>query len=203
MGMETATAHSEERKEEYSYVLDFMQSGKSSSSRTEPLAQLIGEKWFTLLEATTKPEVTLSLGEKVYIGSGERDKISLIKSRIGYQELTQTAKNGLQNIVVQIVKENEKRFVDFFNNAGGLNIRQHSLELLPGIGKKHLTTILDERKKKPFESFADISARITLLQDPVKLVCERIMSELQGGERFYLFVKPYFGREEGERRYGR
>ena len=71
--------YSEDRKEEYSYVLDFMFTGKSSSTRTEPLAQLIGASWFTLLEATTKPDAALTIGEKVYIGQGERDKISLIK----------------------------------------------------------------------------------------------------------------------------
>lgn len=181
----------EERKEEHAYVLDFMLAGKSSSSRKEPLAQLIGERWFTLLEATTKPNVMLALGEKVYIGGGERDKILLIKNRISYADLTQTAKNGMQNVITEIVTKNEKRFVDIFNTAPSINIRQHSLELLPGIGKKHLNSILKERSQKKFESFQDITNRIALLQDPKKLVVERIMIELQGNERFYIFVKPY------------
>lgn len=186
----------EDRKEDYAYVLDFMLTGKSSSSRSEPLAQLIGEKWFTLLEATTKPEATLTIGERVYIGSGERDKIMLIKSRVRYAELTQTAKNGLEGIVVQIIKTNEARFVDMFNHAGALNIRQHSLELLPGIGKKHLVTILKERSARPFESFADIAQRVALLQDPGRLIAERVILELEGSERFYLFAKPYFERPQ-------
>ncbi|MCL4381624.1 DUF655 domain-containing protein [Candidatus Marsarchaeota archaeon] len=181
----------EDRKEEHAYVLDFMLAGKSSSSRKEPLAQLIGERWFTLLEATTKPNVMLTLGEKVYIGGGERDKILLIKNRISYADLTQTAKNGMQNVITEIVTENEKRFVDTFNTAPSINIRQHSLELLPGIGKKHLNSILKERSQRKFESFQDITNRIALLQDPKKMVVERIMIELQGNERFYIFVKPY------------
>jgi len=187
---------SEDRKEDYAYVLDFMLTGKSSSSRSEPIAQLIGEKWFTLLEATTKPDVSMSIGERVYIGSGERDKILLIKSRVRYAELTQTAKNGLEGMVMQIIKTSEQRFVDMFNHAGALNIRQHSLELLPGIGKKHLTTILKERSAKPFESFADIAQRVTLMQDPARLIAERVMLELEGSERFYLFAKPYFERPQ-------
>ncbi|MCL5007553.1 MAG: DUF655 domain-containing protein [Candidatus Marsarchaeota archaeon] len=184
----------EERREENAYVLDFMRSGKSFSTKPEPIAQLIGENWFTLLEATAKPDTTMSLGEKVYIGSAEREKISLIKSRITYDQLTETAKGELPVVLSKIISENEKRFVDIFNNAGPLNIRQHSLELLPGIGKKHLTAILKQREAKKFESFSDISSRVTLMQDPAKIISERIIAELRGEERFYMFVKPYVRR---------
>ncbi len=190
---------SEERKEDYAYVLDFMHAGKSSSSRSEPLAQLVGDKWFTLLEASTKPGIAVSIGERVYIGNGERDKILLIKSRVAYQELTQTAKNGLDGIVLQIIKSNEEKYVNVFNKAGALNIRQHSLELLPGVGRKHLDAILKERNAKPFTSFDDIMQRVSLLQDPAKLIADRVILELQGGERFYLFAKPYFERQERQR----
>ncbi len=185
----------EERREEYAYVLDFMSTGKSFSTKSEPIAQLIGEEWFTLLEVTPKPGVTMALSERVYIGREERDKVSLIKARITYDDLTQTAKNGLQKAILQIINSNEKRFVDVFNNAGPLNIRQHSLELLPGIGKKHLEAILKARQEKKFESFDDINKRVTLLQEPTKLITERIMRELQGSERFYMFTKPYVKRE--------
>ena len=181
----------EEKREEYAYVLDFMLSGKSFSNRPEPISQLLGEEWFTLLEATPKPNAALALGERVYIGKNERDKILLIKTRISYNELTQTSRNELPNLVMKIVRTNEKRFVDIFNNAGPLNIRQHSLELLPGVGKKHLEAILKARNEKKFENFADIEARVALLQDPAKLVSERVLSELEGNERFYMLTKPY------------
>ena len=172
----------EKEREEYAYVLDFMLSGKSFSNRPEPISQLLGEEWFTLLEATPKPAAALALGERVYIGKNERDKILLIKTRISYNELTQTSRNELPNLVMKIVRTNEKRFVDIFNNAGPLNIRQHSLELLPGVGKKHLEAILKARNEKKFENFADIEARVALLQDPAKLVSERVLSGA-GGQR--------------------
>ena len=181
----------EEKREEYAYVLDFMLSGKSFSNRPEPISQLLGEEWFTLLEASPKPNAALALGERVYIGKNERDKILLIKTRISYNELTQTSRNELPNLVMKIVRTNEKRFVDMFNNAGPLNIRQHSLELLPGVGKKHLEAIIKARNEKKFENFADIEARVALLQDPAKLVSERVLSELEGNERFYMLTKPY------------
>ncbi len=181
----------EERREEYAYVLDYLTSGKSHSSRSEPLGQLLGEEKFTMLEATVKPGATLTVGEKVYIGKDEREKILLIKSRITYEELTTAAKGDLDAIVLRVVKENEKRFVDVFNSAGPLNIREHALELLPGIGKKHLEAILKAREQKKFESFADIATRIPQLQDPSRPIKERIISELKGDERFYMFTKPY------------
>ncbi len=185
----------EEQREEHAYVLDFMVSGKSFSNRSEPITQLLGEQKFTILEATIKPGASLSLGERVYIGREEREKILLIKSRIGYDELTQTSKNELPNVVMRIVRGNEKRFVDVFNTAGPLNIRQHALELLPGIGKKHLEAIIKARNEKKFEGFQDIMDRVQLLQDPAKLITDRIIGELMGDERFYMFTKPYRKRE--------
>lgn len=188
---ERETGEMQEKREEYARVIDFMSSGKSFSNRSEPIAQLVGEEWFTLLEAQPREAVTLQLAERVYIGREERDKIYLIKGRIEYENLTQTAKNELPTVVTQIILDNERRFIDVFNKSGPLNIREHSLELLPGIGKKHLSSILEARDKKPFESFADLKSRVPLLQDPVKLLRDRVISELMGNERFYMFVKPY------------
>ncbi len=187
--------HGEEKREDYAYVLDFLSSGRSSSGRAEPIGQLVGEEWFTLLEVVPKPGAAMSQGEKVYIGRAERDKVALIKARITYNDLTQNAKGELPQAVSRIVKAREQHFVDVFNNAGPLNIREHSLELLPGIGKKHLGSILKAREEKKFESFKDISERITLMQEPVKLITDRIVEELQGTGRFYMFTKPYVKKE--------
>ncbi|MGC8478765.1 MAG: DUF655 domain-containing protein [Candidatus Micrarchaeia archaeon] len=185
------TGEQQEKREEYARVIDFMSSGKASSNRSEPVAQLVGEEWFTLLEAQPRESVSLQLAERVYIGREERDKIYLIKGRISYEDLTQTAKNELPTVVMQIIMDNEHRFIEVFNKSGPLNIREHTLELLPGIGKKHLVAILTAREKKPFESFADLKGRVPLLQDPAKLLRDRIISELMGAERFYMFVKPF------------
>jgi putative nucleotide binding protein len=184
-----------EELEEYAVVLDYLPIGRSSSARAEPLVQLLGENKFTLLEAVPKvPD--LKVEETVYIGKGERDKISLIKSRLTYAELTEGSKKELANAISTIVRKHEKKYVDLFNNASSLNIRMHSLELLPNVGKKHLKAILDAREEKPFESFEDIAARVPLLQDPVKLIVERIIEELKGNSRFYLLSKPPAAKHE-------
>ena len=77
--------------EENAIVLDFLPYGKSTDTKKEPLAQLIGESYFTLLEVVPKPGITLAVGEKVYIGKGPRDKIDHIKSRIDYLCLLYTS----------------------------------------------------------------------------------------------------------------
>ena len=191
----------EERREENAVVLDYMVSGKSHSGRSEPVAQIMGEEYFTLLEAVPKEGAVMKAGDKVYIGREERDKISLIKTRITYNELTQTAKNELPNAIMKIITEHEAKFVALFNTAGPINIREHSLELLPGIGKKHLEAILKARNEKKFESFKDINERVALMQEPAKLIKDRIVEELMGTGRFYLFTKPYVKREDFRGRY--
>ncbi|MCL4383439.1 MAG: DUF655 domain-containing protein [Candidatus Marsarchaeota archaeon] len=177
-------------KEEFAFVLDFMPTGKSFSNKSEPLVQLLGEEKFTLLEAVPKPNAILNLGERVYIGKNERDKIAIIKNRTTYDDLTETSKRELSIIIDLIIKTNEKKFINLFNTAGPLNIRQHSLDLIPGIGKKYLIEILRQREIKKFESFDDLEQRIGLKKIP-EFIRNRIILELQGNERFNLFIKQY------------
>jgi putative nucleotide binding protein len=181
---------SHEGLEEYAFVLDFLSTGKAFSPKPEPIVQLLGETKFTLLEAVPKV-AEMKVKERVYIGKGERDKIAIIKARITYNDLTQAAKNELPGMVMDIIKNNEAKFVSVFNSASPLNIRMHSLELLPGVGKKHLSAILKAREEKEFASFKDISERVPLLQDPIKLLTERVIAELKGDSRFYLLTRPY------------
>ena len=79
--------------------------------------------------------------------------------------------------------------MEFFNKAGSLNTRMHQLELLPGIGKRHMLTIVNARDEKLFDSFKDIRERVKLLPDPEKAVMRRILLELGGTEKHYLFVR--------------
>ncbi|MCL5100511.1 MAG: DUF655 domain-containing protein [Candidatus Marsarchaeota archaeon] len=175
--------------EEYGVVLDFLPSGRSFSVRSEPIVQLLGDNKFTLLEAVPK-STDIKVGERLYIGKGVRDKIALIKGRLNFENLTEGSKNELPNAISSIIQREEQRFISFFNNASPLNIRMHSLELLPGVGKKHLSAILDAREEKPFESFNDLSQRVPLLQDPIKLLTERVLIELRGDTRFFILARP-------------
>ena len=80
------------------------------------------------------------------------------------------------------------KFVDFFNKAQPISTRMHQLELLPGVGKKHMWEILEQRKEKPFESFEDIKKRVKLMPDPEKVIIKRILLETEGKEKHKIFI---------------
>ncbi|MET1124477.1 MAG: DUF655 domain-containing protein [Archaeoglobaceae archaeon] len=180
---------SKEKFEDYAYIIDFLPYGHPDDKRPihkrEPLAQVVGEKYFTLLEVSIRRGKNPLVGDRVYIGKGERDVVFRIKRKLRYDELTPTARAELPYVLEQIVKEQEKRFVEFFNKAAPITTRMHQLELLPKIGKKTMWAILEERKKKPFESFEDIAKRVKGLQHPEKLIVARILYELQNPETKY------------------
>ncbi len=177
-------------KEEYMVVLDYLPYGRPDDPRGTPIVQGVGTKYFTLLEATPKRGVNIQLLEKVYIGKEKREKIQTIKGRIPYERLTSIAKDNLPKAVKLIVEEEKEKFLDFFNRAGPITIRLHSLELLPGIGKKQLIKILEEREKEPFKSFEDLKTRAKLLGDPLEMIVQRIVHELSEGDKYLLFTNP-------------
>ena len=128
---------------------------------------------------TSQPAgVVPAAGTRVYIGSGSRDIIDHVNRRIEYAELSNNSKIELPFEIQRIVLDNETRFIRFFNSAGPLTTRMHALELLPGIGKKLMWAVLNERKKGPFKSFADLMERVKGLHNPEKLITKRVEDEL-------------------------
>jgi len=182
----------EKSKEENAIVLDFLPNGYPFDERPSymktPIAQAIGREYFVLLELVPKKEIHLQPYEEVYIGEGKRDKIHHIVGKLPISKLTATGKSELEFVIRDIVRKNEKKFIDFFNKAGPLSTRMHQLELLPGLGKKHMWQIVESRNEKLFESFADIKKRVKLMPDPEKAVVKRIVQELQGSEKHRIFV---------------
>ena len=136
--------------EEYAYILDYIQNSKSSIVRMREgtIIHAIGEVHLTILELLGITREKFSIGERVYIGKDGRAKILSVLGRIDYNHLTQTAKNELPSVIEKIVSVNESRFVDYFNSAQPMTPRVHSLELIPGIGKTYMKSILVERDKK-------------------------------------------------------
>ena len=181
------------RKEETVIVLDFLPNGYPMDSRPmhrkTPIVQALGNQRFTLLELVPKKGIFLQPYEEVYIGEGKREKIHHIIGKLDVDKLTSTAKSELEFVIKSLIEKDESRFVAFFNNAHPLTTRMHQLELLPGLGKKHMWEILEERKDKPFESFADIKKRVKLMPDPEKAVIKRILSEIQGKEKHLIFIE--------------
>jgi putative nucleotide binding protein len=189
----------QKKYEEFGIVLDFLPHGSPFDPRPihlrEPIAQVLGETFFTLLEVVPSKGVTLQLLERVSLGKETRDKVERIKQRIGYANLTATAKNELPHAVMKAIENNESRFLEFFNKAGPLTTRLHQLELLPGVGKKLTQAILQEREKAPFKSLAEIGERIKGL-DAKNALVKRILMEIEGKDAYFLFVRPWRKTEE-------
>ena len=183
----------ERKREEEAVVLDFLQHGypfdKRPSHVKTPVAQALGITNFSVLELVPRKDIFLRPLERVYIGDAKREKIHHVNGKIPYRKLTATGKSELVHTVKTLVEEQEERFIAFFNQAQPLNLRVHSLELLPGVGKKHMREILDARDDKSFKSFDDLKERVKSLSDPVKTVVNRVVSEIEGLEKFNLFVR--------------
>jgi|TARA_B110000438_G_scaffold231262_1_gene226552 putative nucleotide binding protein len=176
--------------EEYAYILDFNPRGKSTTVRGRDgiIITAIGEERLTLLEVLGIPNLTFEVGEKIYIGKDGRTKISSVLGKMEYNKITTSAQSELSNVVEKIVTTNETKFVEYLNKAQPLTPRIHALELIPGIGKTYMKTMLEEREKKKFESYVDLQDRVGF-KDPVKHISERIMDEISGESRMNLFVK--------------
>lgn len=173
-------------------VLDYLQAGRygdnTPSYKREPVAQILGTNFFSLLEVVPKTE--LAPNDVVFIGKGDRDKISHVKRRITYDDLTSFAKTEIEEVIKEVVKGEESRFIEFFNKARPLSIRYHQLELLPGVGKKLMKEIISSREKSPFETFKDIQTRISSIPDPANMIVKRIILELNNADRYKIFVNP-------------
>jgi len=182
----------EQSKEETVVVLDFLPNGyafdKRPSHKKTPIIQALGTKHFSLLELVPKKGVFVQPYEEVYIGEGKREKIHHIVGKLVLDRLTETAKSELEFVVKDLIKKNEKEFVDFFNTAQSLSMRMHQIELLPGVGKKHMWEIIEARKEKPFDSFKDIKKRVKLMPDPEKSIIKRIIQEILGKEKHRIFT---------------
>ncbi len=185
----------EKRYEEHAYVLDFLPHGRPgvrlagrAGYKAGTLVQLIGEEFFTLLEALVKVGKIVKPFDRVYVGKESRVEITYIIGRISFDDLTANAKMELSAVISTIIRNREKWFVNFFNTAQAVTPRMHALELIPGIGKKYMWQVIDEREKKSFEGFQDLHDR-TEIPDPVKLITKRILGELSGDSKYRLFTR--------------
>jgi putative nucleotide binding protein len=169
------------KREEVARVLDYLPYGRTPDTRSyqkQPIVQAVGETNFVLMEMTPKEGVVPVAGTRVYIGSGSRDIIDHVNRKIDYPELSNSAKLELTFQIQTIVLEDEARFIRYFNEAGPITTRMHALELLPGIGKKLMWAVLNERKKGAFKGFADLMERVKGLHNPEKLISKRVEDEL-------------------------
>ncbi|UTF52796.1 DUF655 domain-containing protein [Natronosalvus rutilus] len=177
-------------------VLDYLAHGLSNGRRRyqqSPAGYALGVDDFTLYQVAFDEDARLTIGTRVVVEpQAERDVVEECHP-VEYDDLSSGAQSELEYVIADLIEENEQRFVDFYNDAQPITLRLHQLNLLPGIGKKLRNNILDQRKRKPFESFEDLEDRVSGLHDPDEVLANRILEELRDEDLKY---RTFVGRNQ-------
>jgi putative nucleotide binding protein len=171
-------------------VLDFLPHGRTEDDRPqyekEPLAYALDVETFRLYELVVGDGPSVTIGDRVALDGAAIQRVR----EVDFDDLSGGAQSELAYAVEDLVEDDEKRFVDFYNEAQPITLRLHQLDLLPGIGKKLRNGVLDERKREPFESFDDLEARVDGLHSPDEVLVERILDELREADlKYRAFVR--------------
>lgn len=184
---------------ERAVLLDFFPNGRSEGGPRgydrQPLGYGLSTDTFRLFEIVFEETADVGIGDEVVVEpETERDGI-IDLWEIDHDDLSGGAGSELEYAIRETIESEEDRFVDFFNEAQPITLRLHQLNLLPGIGEKLRNSIIDERKRKPFESFEELGQRVGGLHDPEDIIAERIIEELTETDlKYRLFVR----REDNE-----
>ncbi|MEA5387466.1 DUF655 domain-containing protein [Haloarculaceae archaeon H-GB11] len=166
-------------------VLDYLPHGRTDDDRPQhqkqPLVYALDTSDFQLFEVVFSETPGINIGDAVDVHRDDAERVSAVE----FEDLPGGAQSELEYAVEEIVDGDESRFVDFYNDAQPITLRLHQLNLLPGIGKKLRNAILDERKRKPFETFEDIETRVNGLHDPEGVLVERILEEIRQDDLKY------------------
>jgi putative nucleotide binding protein len=172
-------------------VLDFLPHGRTEDDRPQyqkqPLAYAVAVGDFRLYELVVDGDADISIGDRLDVYDAD---VAERVNEIEYDDLPGGARSELEYTVEDLVEADEKRFVDFYNEAQPITLRLHQLNLLPGIGKKLRNSILDQRERQPFGSFEDLESRVGGLHNPREILVERILEELQEDDlKYRTFVR--------------
>ncbi|MFB6217777.1 MAG: DUF655 domain-containing protein [Halobacteriaceae archaeon] len=179
-------------------VLDYLARGLADGGRPRyeqsPVAYAVGVAEFDLYELRLADDADIGIGDRITVAP-EAERTAGIEEvgTVEYDDLSGGARSELEYVVEEIVEAEEGRFVDFYNEAQPITLRLHQLDLLPGIGETLRNAILDERKREPFEDFADVAERVSGLHDPRETIVERILEEFRDDDLKY---RNFVGGEE-------
>lgn len=175
-------------------VLDYLPHGRADDDRPgyqkPPLAFVLDTETFSLSELTLTDDSGIKIGDYIDL-TAMPDGVETARS-IDYDDLSGGGRSEIEYVIEDLIDDEEDRFIAFYNDAQPITLRLHQLNLLPGIGEKLRNSILDERKRKPFESFEELEERVTGLHNPKTVIVDRILEELREDELKYRL----FAREE-------
>ena len=180
-----------EDAERRAVILDYLPHGQPGGQRgspdATPRAQALGVEEFRLFSLILEEDADISIGDTVSIRPPDPGIAEF--QELMFDDLTSSASSELEYAVREVVEADAQRFVDVYNDAQPITLRLHQLDLLPGIGETLRNNILDQRKRGPFDSFADVEERVDGLHDAEEVIIERIHEELTADDlKYYLFV---------------
>ncbi len=142
--------------EEYAIILDILEDYQR--------AYVIGEDHFRLLEVKLKPldDDKVRIGNRIYVGKGERDLVIKVQGKIDETKLSKIAKTNAKKIIPLLVERGlsnsdsrlKSNLLSLFNYASPSVLRRI------GINSKIITTIINERDnkiKKTGKRFSNLS----------------------------------------------
>ncbi|WP_115864327.1 DUF655 domain-containing protein [Halorussus litoreus] len=173
-------------------VLDYLPRGRADDDRPQhrkqPIAYALGVEEFRLFEVTLEEDVSLTITDR-FDADRSSDVVASVRE-VDFEDLSGAAQSELEHAIRAVVESDEERFVNFYNDAQPITLRLHQLNLLPGIGKKLRNNILEQRKRKPYESFEDLEERVSGLHKPKEVLVERVQEELREDDlKYRTFVR--------------
>jgi putative nucleotide binding protein len=77
----------------------------------------------------------------------------------------------------EILSENPKTCLEFYNRAGPVSLKYHAFQLLPGVGPRKATQMVKSRVSAGWMTFEEVDEACTI--DSLQLIVERLVEELQ------------------------
>lgn len=169
----------EDRESSLAVILDYLPHGRPDDDRPQykkpALVHAVRQEDFQLVECELADEADVTIGDELDLSSATIESVR----DTSFDQLTSGAHSELKYAIRSIIDADQRRFVDYYNEAQPITLRLHQLNLLPGIGKKLRNNILEERKCQPFDSFEDLEERVSGLHNSKEILVERIHEELR------------------------
>jgi putative nucleotide binding protein len=83
----------------------------------------------------------------------------------------------LLDVIKDILTENPKPSLTFYNRAGPVSLKFHAFQLLPGIGVKKAKKMMQSRTSMGWFSFEEVDEACEI--DSLQLISERLVEELE------------------------
>ena len=175
--------------------------GGQRNSRPQQKSPLMEETWARVIDHDVTDNVIVAISEekmllcrlepkpgvdpllptsRVYIGkdASKRVNIGRVLGMTNLGRVANHVKADLPLVIQIFIEENEKHFIDtFFNRAGNMSLKQHSFELLPGVGNKKALQMVDARGSSGFETLAALNEACNI--DAADLLAKRFHTELE------------------------